>query len=368
MKVLFVTNLPSPYRVDFFNQLSDFCELTVVYERHSAADRDKKWVKDANGQYKVEYLKNLKIGADKSIGFELIKFLKKHQFNRIVFCGYSSPTIMIGIIYCRLHHIKYFIESDGEFELKNKDFFLKRQIKRFLISRCDGILTTCETDKKSFISLGADESKITKYPFSSVMNAEILDRCIIDDEKASLRNELDLQGEKIVLSVGRFIPVKGFDVLIQAAQLTKPNIKIYIVGGTPSEEYLQLCKDNQRVSFLNFMNKAELRRVYCAADLFVLPTRGDVWGLVINEAMACGLPVVTTDKCGAGEEMIINGTNGYIIPTDNSKALADAINYCLGDSNRLRLLSENALLTARKYSIETMVNRHVDVLIKNVEM
>lgn len=360
MKVLFVTNLPSPYRVEFFNQLGQACDLTVIYERDSASDRDKDWVNQSNGSYKTIFLKNRKIGADKSIGFGLIKYLKNSDYDRIVFCGYSSPATIMGISYCRRHKIPYYIESDGG--LGNNEKSVKRYLKRYLTGKCEGILTTCDTDVSNFESLGVDKSKIYKYPFSSLKDSDIIDRRVTEEEKTALRNKLGIKGGKIVISVGRFIPVKGFDTLLEAAKSFDSDISLYIVGGKPTGEYLELSKGLNSVGFFDFMSFEELKKYYQASDLFVLATRGDVWGLVVNEAMANGLPVVTTYTCGAGLEMVNNGKNGMLVKTDDAGALAKAVNYCLSDTQLTEQLSQNALQTAKKYTIEKMVGEHLRIL------
>ena len=91
----------------------------------------------------------------------------------------------------------------------------------------------------------------------------------------------------------------------------------------------------------------------------MLPTKSDVWGLVINEAMAQGLPVVTTDGCVAGVELIENGVNGYIVPVDDNEALTEAIAKTLrGD---YRQMGRQALETIRPYTIENMVKAHVEI-------
>ena len=81
------------------------------------------------------------------------------------------------------------------------------------------------------------------------------------------------------------------------------------------------------VHFIDFKNKDILKEYYYVADVFVLPTREDIWGLVINEALAYGLPVITTDKCMAGLEMIEDGKNGYIIPVNSVKKLAEKLTF-----------------------------------------
>ena len=98
---------------------------------------------------------------------------------------------------------------------------------------------------------------------------------------------------------------------------------------------------------------------YKAADLLVLPTHSDVWGLVINEAMACGLPVVNTDKCVAGMELIKNGVNGYIVPIKQQKPLAEAVNAVLGGD--FAAMGAAALETIRSYSLENMAKVHMEI-------
>jgi glycosyltransferase involved in cell wall biosynthesis len=97
-----------------------------------------------------------------------------------------------------------------------------------------------------------------------------------------------------------------------------------------------------------------------ASDLFVLPTREDIWGLVINEAMTQGLPVITTDNCMAGLEMIKD--KNCIVPVGNSVKLSESINYLLSDPEQLKKIGENNLNTIKEYSIEKMAFAHFNHL------
>ena len=114
-------------------------------------------------------------------------------------------------------------------------------------------------------------------------------------------------------------------------------IDFYIIGGEASEENRRYQEQHnlKNVHFIDFLNKNSLREYYNAADLFVLMTRGDTWGLVINEAMANGLPIITTDRCVAGVELVENGVNGYIIAVDDTDALVEKIKL-LRDNIALR--------------------------------
>lgn len=170
--------------------------------------------------------------------------------------------------------------------------------------------------------------------------------------------------KKVAIAVGQFIHRKGFDVLLKAWAECDKDYELYIIGAEPTKEYLNIKEKLhlENVHFEGFKRKEELRCYYQAADLFVFPTREDIWGLVVNEAMANGLPVITTDKCVAGLELIKNGESGYVIPSENTVLLTEKINLILRDDSMRQRMAENALNTIRKYTIENMVKSHIEVL------
>lgn len=168
----------------------------------------------------------------------------------------------------------------------------------------------------------------------------------------------------MVVAVGQFIYRKGFDVLLKAWKNCPADDELYIIGDKPTEDVLRLkaLLNLKNVYFPGYKNKAELNQYYDAADLFVLPTREDIWGLVINEAMAHGLPVITTDRCVAGIELVQNGINGYIVPTDNHKILCERINKILNDDNLRENMAQENLRRIHLYTIENMVQKHMEGL------
>lgn len=362
MKVLFVTNLPSPYRVDFFNELGKLAELTVIYERSSASDRNEKWKSDKAVFYREVFVNARILGTDRSLGFGVIGEIKRCDFDYLILSGYSSPSVMLAIAYCRLKKIPYYIESDGGFY--KKDRFLLRILKKSLLLNASGYFITCEQYKKYLLSLGVDESIIYKYNFTSLRYKDIISTPIANAEKLKIRQTLSLKEEKIILTVGQFIERKGFDILIKAAEKLSDNTGIYFVGGNPIDEYITL-KENLKldnVHFVGFKSKEELKEYYKAADVFVLPTRKDIWGLVINEAMAFGLPIITTNRCIAGLELIENGKNGYIVSVDDVSELAEKINQTLADDDECKKMGQNSISVIKDYTIENMALRHFEIL------
>lgn len=362
MRILFSTNVPSPYRVDFFNELGKHCDLTVCFERETASDRDGKWMGKAAENFTAVQLKLKPFKADRSIGGALRDYVKNNDFDIVIFTNYVSPATISAISYCRRHKKRYYIEYDGGFN--KKDRFPISILKKYFICGAAGHFTTCEEHKQYLLSIGIPEETIWKYPFTSVSESDIVKADeLVELGTSALREKLGVKEEKIILSVGQFIHRKGFDILMQAASKLDKSIGIYIVGGEPTEEYLDLKRELglDNLHFVGFKTKGELGYYYAAADLFVLPTREDIWGLVINEAMAYGLPVISTDRCISALEMIKNGESGYIVPVGDSDALAKKMIAILNSKEERESLSKISREVACQYTIEKMAARHVQI-------
>lgn len=361
MKILFLTNIPSPYRVDFFNELGKQCDVTVAFEGKTATDRNENWKNRDSFNFKFVFLKGIRIKTDQFLCLSILKILKQ-KWDKIIICGYSSPTTMLAIEYLKLKKMPFYIEVDGG--LIKQDNSIKYKIKKYFLSSATGWFSSGKETTKYLVHYGADKNKIIEYPFTSLKEQDILRQIPTEQEKLNLRKELNLKEEKIILSVGQFIYRKGYDVLIKAMQNIDKNIGVYIIGDTPTEEYLNLQKQFNltNLHFVGFKTKEELKKYYITADLFVLPTREDIWGLVINEAMAMGLPIITTDKCVSGLELVENGVNGHIVPTENSEILAGKINKIFNED--YKRMGENSLNKIKNYTIENMAKKHFFVINK----
>lgn len=360
-KCLFVTNLPSPYRVDFFNELTKYFDLTVLYERDKSSERDKKWTGDSTRLYKEKYAKVKPYKSDQSKGSGLIKAVKEEKFDFLIITNYASPSVMRLILWCVFNGVDYCLEYDGGFN--KKDPILKRFIKRFLITHAKKHIDSSGQHMDYLSSLGVKKEAIFKYNFSSIKTNDILDKPLTKEQKNKIKKNLLITNSTVVLSIGQFIYRKGFDLLIQAASHLPKDIGFYIVGGEPTEEYL-LLKEKYNLSniyFVGFQNKEQLSLFYKCADLFVFPTREDIWGLVINEAMSYGLPVVSSDRCIAALEMIKPGENGYLFKSENVESLVDKLRLIIKNSNAFEKYGESSLRVARKYTIEEMALSHKNI-------
>lgn len=354
LKVLLTTNIPAPYMVDYLDCLGKKCDLTVLFEMGSAKDRTSQWYgKVKNRAFKTVFLDAKAITAEAGLSFKIIKYLKK-GYDKIIIANPTTPTGIIALLYCRMKNIHFLLQSEGGFRGSEKG--IKEKFKKFLMEKADLYLSGMKGESDYFFSYGATEKTLRWYPFTSLHEEQIDKKVISKKDKESLRKELNIIEEKVVLSVGRAIYRKGFDALLNAKKGMADLIGMYFVGTEITKEYQEIIEKNnlQNVHFINHCCYEQLVKYYHAADVFVLPTREDTWGLVINEAMANGLPIITTDRCVAGLQLIENNINGYIIPVDDEMALIDKVNYLISNERLCYVMGKNNLEKIKPYYIENM--------------
>lgn len=361
MKVFFLTNIPSPYRVDFFNELGRHCDLTVVFETQKAAHRNKNWLSDNYDNFSVDFLNN--DGNNKKIKMirKLFSFLKK-DFNHIIIGGYSTFYGSLAIEFCKLHDIPFIINADGGFIEENENN-LKLKLKKHLIGSASYWLSTGEVTNKYLLHYGADFERIYNYPFTSIRNNDI--EYVSSDEKNKLKTELGFDLKPNLLFVGHLIHGKGIEILLKSFKGIDSQFNLILVGeGESKQEFINLKQklDLKNVYFEGFKSTEEVQNYYKISDLFIFPTRSDVWGLVINEAMSKGLPVITTDKCIAGLELVQEGLNGYIVPVDDYNKINYYVKEIFENTDNLEFMQKNSLNSIKKYTIENMANRTYTIL------
>lgn len=353
-KGLVLAHFPSPYRVDVFKELAKEYDLTIYFEICRDQNRNSEWFA-RNSDLKFKLL-------EENNNYELfkndLKNIKKYDF--VLAYDYHTLKSMKMQLKAIMNRVPYFVNCDGAFIRKNK---IKNMVKHFFFSRASLFFASGESAKKYFEHFGADENKIKIHNFTSLHEEDILKLPLTPLEKNKYKQELGLsENKKIVISIGQFIERKGFDVLLNSWRDLDKSCELIIIGGGELEEqYKSIIKNNkyENVNLISFKPKTEIWKYYKASDLFVLPTREDIWGLVINEAMACGLPIITTNKCIAGMELIENGKNGFVVDVDDENKLYSAMKSLLEDKSLLRSISKNNVLKIQGNTIENIGKSHI---------
>lgn len=228
----------------------------------------------------------------------------------------------------------------------NKGFLgkLLRPLESALLRRANSIVATSQVYADASETLAPFRNKITIIPIG-VPDAKHKG----DGSQLPPALEAQIGSRKIVLAVGRLVPYKGFNVLIEAAQqLTKDSV-VVIVGGGPLQQELQQAVEHggvkDRVVLAGRLSDAALHALFERATLYCLPStyRAEAFGVVLLEAMAYGLPIVASDIPGSGVPWVNqHGLSGLNVPVGDAKALADACNQILASEELRSSLSQGA--------------------------
>lgn len=221
---------------------------------------------------------------------------------------------------------------------------LFRPLEFALLRRANSIVVTSQVYADASETLASFREKITVVPIG-VSDAKYQG----GDSQLPTDLDAEIDNRKIVLAVGRLVPYKGFNVLIQAAQqLTKDSI-VVIVGGGPLQQELQHAIKSagvtHRVVLAGRLSDAALHALFERATLYCMPStyRAEAFGVVLLEAMAYGLPIVASDIPGSGVPWVNqHGFSGLNVPVEDAKALADACNQILTSEVLRRKFSQGA--------------------------
>ena len=221
-----------------------------------------------------------------------------------------------------------------------------RPLEVALLKRADCIVATSQVYAHASPLLSQFESKVTVVPIGVTDARKQADAPDASPAAATVPPELSrkLAGRKVILAVGRLVPYKGFDVLIDAARRLRDDAVVVIVGGGPLQASLAAAiRDagvEDRVILAGRLSDEALHALFAEASLYCLPsvTRAEAFGVVLLEAMAYGLPIVATDIPGSGVPWVNQqGVSGINVPVNDAAALADACNRILGsDVDRSR--------------------------------
>lgn len=299
---------------------------------------------------------------------QLLEIFERFEPNFAVINGYVGLEQTFAIRYCKKHRIDYAIESDTPLHIpssKIKAFLKKQYLKTLLRSnRCFGFAGG-SLQRENLIYYGVPEN-----------HALIMPMCISEDRllkvkeslptKEALKEKYGLQDKKVFLFVGRLTEVKNVQLLIKSfANLKKgrEDIALAIVGDGELRESLTAltrelaCEDVHFFGYVGFPQNVEF---YEAADVFVLPSLHEPWGLVVNEAMIMGLPVIVSSKVGCRKDLVGQGENGFIFEDGDEAGLIQAMEWMLNAD--MSLFGQNSLDKLKEWNFERYFTEFMQVI------
>jgi glycosyltransferase involved in cell wall biosynthesis len=325
LRVVYWNNIPAPYMVERFNALADRESMDFEAWFNDRIEQGRSWeVHEKTWRFKYRYLPTTRIG-NRMLHWPLPLL---RQRPHLLVSLYAEPSFLAGWGIAKLRGVRtaFWCQVTMDRWVERKAW--KNAIKRVIFPRVDATLGSGEDSRAFAMRFGTPAHKAMclrhAIDVAHYMNGSAEARL----EREQLRKLLGLHGATFIY-VGRLWWGKGVDYLLDAfATLQRQSteaVSLLLVGDGPEEARLrQQCLRHgiHNVVFLGFKQKAELPKYYAMADVFVFPTLGDPYGLVVDEAMACSLPIISTSAAGEIRDRIEEGINGYVVPPEDSDALA----------------------------------------------
>jgi glycosyltransferase involved in cell wall biosynthesis len=251
----------------------------------------------------------------------------------VVVGGYNHPTMLVAIAWARSHGIPYYLMSEAYLGQRRSWWrrLLKAPLVRSIVRHAAGCFPTGTLATEYLAHYGASRDKLWCIPntpdVESLWKRARMQRALRQTRHA--RHGFD--GSPVVVFAGRLVGFKQVDLLLRAFQKVRcdPPATLMVLGDGPLRARLEAMAEQLqlggRVRFLGFINPQDLPEWYSMADLFVLPSSDETWGVVVLEALASGVPVVVSDHVGCHADVVRDPAVGDVVPALDEDALARAI-------------------------------------------
>ncbi len=314
---LFVENIPSFYRTRHVNQVAKRISVGMIYTEamEKETTRNDDFFK-GDFDYETLFLKGSWLNKYKQVK----SFLSNKNVEEVIICGWNCLAFWLLAFMSPRKNNSCIVES-SIYECKTTG--LKALIKKIFLSRIHKAYPAGKAQTEVLKRLGF-KGEIVESGGCGILN--YMKQPFYEERKVVKR----------FLYVGRFIELKNLKLLIGVFNQF-PHLELELAGfGEQDEELKSLAGSN--VKFLGAVNNIDLWKVYREADVFVLPSRSEPWGLVVEEALNNGTPVIVSDKVGCREDLVTKET-GLVFKFDDTEDLKQAVvKMCNVDFyNKLRM-------------------------------
>jgi len=310
-KVVIITNIPSPYSLDLYYYLQTHInshEFHVIYTNRNEDNRiwnipEEKLVNTQILNARVLKIRNALDTRYVHIPANVGKVLSKLNPDVILAMEYN-PAAIQALIWARIHQKGFIHWTEGTLHSERSIGATQKLTRRIICGNADACIASSTKSKEKLLAWGVPDEKISV----SLLTVDISKFRKVEREPAPGR----------ILYVGSMIPRKGLDLLMDALKYVDYDFILHIVGNGTDEEISKLKETAEangiadRVVFRGFLQGDALAEEYRTAQVFVLPTREDCFGLVLLEAMCAGVPIVASKYADGAYDVITDGENGYI--------------------------------------------------------
>ena len=261
--------------------------------------------------------------------------LRKNRPDVVVFTFWMNPTWWVGVLACLWFRIPSFYMTDTNLQVERAKGRWQALAKKILLGKglfrlSSGFLCSGEANRQLFRHWGVPDKKLVPFAYSWGYQALLQGSDELKLQKQQMKAQLGIpDGAYVILFCGRLSKEKRpMDLLEAYRRVSSPHKALIFVGDGELRPLLQDFVDSHSldsVSLFGFQDRREIPRFYAISDVLVLPSSRETWGMVVNEAMCFGLPVVVSDQVGAASDLVMHGKNGFIFPAGDVEALANNI-------------------------------------------
>ncbi|MEH1780021.1 MAG: glycosyltransferase family 4 protein [Nostoc sp.] len=281
------------------------------------------------------------------------------KFDCCVVYGHAYVSFWLAIAIAKLTRKPLLLSTDATYlepsSGSNWKVSFKRRLLPYLYNHISDAVLVPSTASKRFIhSLGVSEDRIFITPY--VVDNLTISTTAQKTDRNQIRSEWQIPVDAVVVSFcAKFIPRKRPQDLVKAfARANVPNSYLILIGDGPLRDSLEAevnqLKIAEQVRFLGLVNYSRLPEVYVSSDLLVHSAEWEPYGLPVNEAMVCGVPVVVSDRVGAGYDLVQEGITGFTYPSGDVDALAFILQKTLSDRQALKQMGKAAIERMKTWS------------------
>lgn len=371
-RIIYWNNIPAPYMVERFNALVRRGSFEFEAWFSARTEKGRSWsVDERSWEFRYRYMYG---GRGGWRALTTPQRLLRENVPDVFVSLYAGPAFLLGsfIAQRRGARTAFWLERTFDSVVTRRRW--KESLKSRVLPKADGILTTGEDGRDFARRYAVRENRLFTVPH--VVDFARYARQSADGlaEREELRSRLGLRGLTFVY-VGKLTRAKGLDYLVEAfVALARPanaDVSLLLVGDGADEALLRgQCEQAgvRNVVFAGFYGADTLPHLYAAGDVFVFPTLGDTFGMVVSEAMACGLPVIATSSSGEIRERVSEGVNGFIVPPADSVTLAERMALLASDAELRKRMGEASRAKVAGQSADVWAQAFEDAVVEILRM
>jgi glycosyltransferase involved in cell wall biosynthesis len=345
-RILAISEIPTPYRLPLYRALAQRTEFDFEVVFCAPEQPDRPWaLGEELASVPHRMLKNYPLrlkprssGFVYEVNLEIAAVLRETQPDLLVIGGYSVFAEQAAIAIARMKGIPYILHSESHL-LKQRSAFVraaKRSALPAIVSGAAAGLAVGSAAARYLAAYGLHPGRIRIFPNTIDVVAFRAAADKARERADTIREKRDLP-ERFHLFAGRLVEVKGVRDYLHARELLGPDAPLAIFAGDGPLEDEVLAAPGVR--HVGFQQRAELIELFALAETTVVPSRSEPWGVVVNDALASGSPVVVSDAVGAAEDLVRDGVNGRVYPAGDVGALGAVLRLppLSGDASRGRI-------------------------------